>query len=580
MRCSPTFMLTCLAACLAACGPRSGGREIKGDIVEDTIWDLNACPVLVTGHLNVRAGRTLEIRPGCVVRFKPGTSLSVSSGTQETGTLRAIGTRNEPIIFTSEAESPNPGDWGGIYFHDTTNEGRTRLEHVQVSGAGGGDRGSAIEIHAARIEMVSVTVTGALGSGFYFGDGGGFAPTSTSINVSQAARYGVSITANQAGTLPVLGSSYTGNMLGAVEIYTSDVTEPQTWRNVGAPYVLTDNLNVIASGSAGLTLDSGVKLQFASGRGINVNGSLRTQGSNGNEVVLTGGTKTRGSWGGVIVHASSGQSSTLSYTRIEYGGANNYQAGLAIYGAQPVLQNVLVTESVNDGIVLTGGASSNPEMRAGSAAVSAKGNTGVGLRIAANQIGTVPEGCDFSGNGDVGVLVEQGLVRKTQTWQAANVPYVFATNLVVGQSTTADTVLTLQPGVTIAFRPGYGISVGPESARGSLRALGQPSNQVVFTSSQTTPLAGDWLGVHFFATAVPGSAGMNGSRLDYAQIRYGGVAGAAALTIDLVAAKPTLETVEIANAAGFGACVADSDTMTALGAELTFTSVAGGSYCP
>ena len=67
--------------------------------------------------------------------------------------------------------------------------------------------------------------------------------------------------------------------------------------------------------------------------------------------------------------------------------------------------------------------------------------------------------------------------------------------------------LTVEPGVTLAFGPGSGVVV-----QGGLVTLGEVDQPVVFTSSATSPSAGDWVGIRVTST---GSIDLN-----HAEIRY------------------------------------------------------------
>jgi len=81
--------------------------------------------VYVTDDIIVPKGVTLTIEPGTVVKFKhwrygysePEHRLGLYI---EEGTLRAIGTPEEPIRFTSDAAEPIHRDWGAILFINST----------------------------------------------------------------------------------------------------------------------------------------------------------------------------------------------------------------------------------------------------------------------------------------------------------------------------------------------------------------------------------------------------------------------------------------------------------------------------
>jgi hypothetical protein len=78
-------------------------------------------PYLVAGDIYVPQGKTVMIEAGVVFLFKNFTGLHVS------GILLARGTKDKPIIFTSENDrdyhrksvvDPAPFDWNGLYLHE------------------------------------------------------------------------------------------------------------------------------------------------------------------------------------------------------------------------------------------------------------------------------------------------------------------------------------------------------------------------------------------------------------------------------------------------------------------------------
>ncbi len=87
---------------------------VEGTLTEDTTWSgLVHVPNTVTVPENI----TLTILPGTWVEFrhyrgyKEDTSVSLFVAG---GTVTAIGTPSQQIWFTSDAEEPINGDWGGI----------------------------------------------------------------------------------------------------------------------------------------------------------------------------------------------------------------------------------------------------------------------------------------------------------------------------------------------------------------------------------------------------------------------------------------------------------------------------------
>ncbi|HEY0138901.1 MAG TPA: hypothetical protein VGB85_32670 [Nannocystis sp.] len=83
---------------------------------------------------------TLTIEPGVVLRFTPGAAFEVEHWTSDvepaTGAVVALGTAEKPIVFTSAAPSPAPGDWVGLWFGSVP-AAHNRIDHARIEYAGG-----------------------------------------------------------------------------------------------------------------------------------------------------------------------------------------------------------------------------------------------------------------------------------------------------------------------------------------------------------------------------------------------------------------------------------------------------------
>jgi hypothetical protein len=85
-----------------------GSRAITGSLTLgcDKDWTLE-------GRLFVRSGATLTIEAGTTIRAKKGVGAAIIVSTG--GRIVAQGSRDAPIVLTSDANPPAPGDWRGIY---------------------------------------------------------------------------------------------------------------------------------------------------------------------------------------------------------------------------------------------------------------------------------------------------------------------------------------------------------------------------------------------------------------------------------------------------------------------------------
>lgn len=88
----------------------------------------------LTSALIVPEGITLTIEPGVVVRASTGSDVYVAI--LQGGVINAEGTSSNPIVFTSNSSTPNPGDWGGLIV----------LGRAPINSVVGGDATSTSEI--------------------------------------------------------------------------------------------------------------------------------------------------------------------------------------------------------------------------------------------------------------------------------------------------------------------------------------------------------------------------------------------------------------------------------------------------
>lgn len=105
------------------------GGTLSSDLTLTTGNEYN-----LTSALIVPEGITLTIEPGVVVRATTGSDVYVAI--QQGATINAEGTSSNPIVFTSNSATPNPGDWGGLIV----------LGRAPINSVVGGDATSTSEI--------------------------------------------------------------------------------------------------------------------------------------------------------------------------------------------------------------------------------------------------------------------------------------------------------------------------------------------------------------------------------------------------------------------------------------------------
>ena len=124
---------------------------VLSDILTNTTWNAGGSPYFVSNSIHVRSGTTLTIQAGTRVTFAGGASLTVD------GVLRALGTSNQPVVFTSGKSFPARGDWQGLVFTALSTNSPSVLSNavVQYAQVGVNCTGSSPQLVNSTVQYCS-----------------------------------------------------------------------------------------------------------------------------------------------------------------------------------------------------------------------------------------------------------------------------------------------------------------------------------------------------------------------------------------------------------------------------------------
>ncbi|MGB5435918.1 MAG: hypothetical protein WBM98_08505 [Maribacter sp.] len=145
--------IDCGWVCSNTCEAKNG---LEGHIVARVILD-NTVEYKLTGPLIIRDGGELEIREGTIIKAQKDANayISVAQG----GKLYIYGKPDAPVIITSDADNPAPGDWGGIVIcgKAPTNRGENARSALGDLFYGGNE----LEDSSGTLQYLRVEYTGA-----------------------------------------------------------------------------------------------------------------------------------------------------------------------------------------------------------------------------------------------------------------------------------------------------------------------------------------------------------------------------------------------------------------------------------
>ncbi len=582
------------------------GVEVAGGIMaEDSRWRSWGphTPYVITSNVTVELGKRWEIDPGVMVKLQ--TSLI-----RVDGTLSAMGSGAQPILFASakddtvggdsngdaDASVPEPGDWKGIHFSPLSTE--SHLSHVEFRHGGGDSVGIIngawrhttlyLEESDPVIENVTIRNSRADGIELY--------QSSATIHGCEFTNMGVdgyAIRMIAAVSYPDLRDNFgAGQGTIGVALPVANVEGVGRTTRAGESFFYYPLGDLTVVDNATWTLDPGVELRFGNGK-LNVFGSLKALGEEGVPVRLQSRAPEpmAGDWKGVYFGPTSSESE-LSFVEIRHAGRNDLgiyqgqwrQAAVYLDGAGPRVEHLLVADSLHNGLELV---AASPLLRNVTLercqryALVARDNSRPVLENAVFRENgskghyTVwtdptsvpnPNGVQFVGNAQPGVEIVLGTIRQETLWEhwGAGVPYVVSG------------VVTVDPEILLTVESGAVVKFGSTRlvVHGTLLADGG-EGQIFFTAlandaiggdtngdgAASEPVAGNWQGIYLGPGA--GESLLRRCLLSYAGGDSLGVINGAWRrdTIYIDQSHPSLLHNEIVHGAGHGVELFSSDAV-------------------
>ncbi len=258
------------------------------------------------------------------------------------------------------------------------------------------------------------------------------------------------------------------------------ITEPCT--------VVTADIQVL--NNASLTITPGTTLLFDSGTGLNINNGsyLSANGSIFKPIVFTASVPQTGYWKGIQFTNSNSINNVLNYATVEYGGlAGMSNANLSLLQQSSVsISRSNLSHSSGYGLQMSINAKLN-KFNDNNLFV----NDLNPIQLDINQVSMLDETSRYSGNSIDTIYVTGNTMLTDQSWNSLDVAYSLG-DVTIG-SPDVGVNLEIKQGTIIKFRANGKLFINESSA---LIAHGSSNNPITFTSDNSIPTPGDWLGIY------------------------------------------------------------------------------------
>jgi RHS repeat-associated protein len=547
--------------------------NVSGVITASTTWNVAGSPYILTTDVTVDSGATLTVEPGVVVMGRSLSDLIVK------GRLEAIGSAEQPILFTSEIDTA-PGQWPGLIFdggagnlrHATVRyggqgsnigvignilvrnvtDGEVRIESSRIISAG--NPSGNIQDFGLRVDNSHVLVNDTLFSGngnhpdlpdyaLYAATAGTVVTLTNNVFQNNVGRP-LAITAENLHR--VSGNSFSGNSLDRVEIRGGTVAADARLAVESGLQAYQITLNMLVPAGVTLTVEPGVVVMAGSSVRLEVEGHLQAVGTPVAPILFTSVLDSGpGEWPGLFFDGGTGR---LRQVTVRYGGLAN--------GITPIFASIQARN------VLTG------EVRIESSRIVNSGRRDIGVQdygLHVDNSRVVVSNTLFSdvgkdaglttdyavyGAGASTVLTLTGNLFQDNGARPLRIPALttiarlqnnrfinngldkivvsddapFATDVVLGPHPDLtgylfERAITVLAGAAFIVLPGTNLfwSISGLTVQGSLLAVGTLEQPILFTSEKDSAI-GQWSGIFFDGIQSQG-------QLELATVRFAGLYG-------------------------------------------------------
>lgn len=325
-------------------------------------WLKQDVQYVINGVLEIdnAAGTVLNIEAGTTIAFTKGSQIEL--GYYNYGTIKAIGTKDSPITFTSAAASKTTGDWDAILIYDGASD-NTIFDYCNFEYGGDyGDGYGTIYVSESNITLKNSSITNSKNYGVTLDSDASFVEFNNNV-FSSCGNFPVSIYGNYAHTLGK-GNIFT-TTLGVKVVGDTYEQAEKTWNKLTTPYYISGTLEIGATSGAILKIEAGTTIKLTKGSQIEIGyhsaGKLVAAGTSSNPIIFTtaspDGSASNGDWDVILIYENVMAGTIFDNCKVLYGGgySSGYGAiALDDTGSKVTINNTEIAYSAGWGLSYSG----------------------------------------------------------------------------------------------------------------------------------------------------------------------------------------------------------------------------------
>ncbi len=329
---------------------------ISEDIKSNETW-VSENTYIIEGNVDVNSNAVLTIEAGTTIKFEADAELSIAYY-NGFGAIKAIGTEDKPILFTSNASSKNAGDWEIIWLDSGSSGSEFNYCNFEYGG-GYSELYGMVYLKDTKASFTNCSFTNSASYGLSLDTDAGLTAFENNT-FNNCYRNPLLIYGNYLHNLGTGNNFATATSILVMED-DLDNSGTFTWKNQGVPYNFNGYFRIGSASGTTIVIEPGTHINMSSNSEIIVAdhsskfGIIQAIGTAEKPILIGSASPfpAAGDWRGIWLYEGTGAGTTFEYCTISYGGGYSFGGNILFMkdvGANVNISNTTISNSDKYGI--------------------------------------------------------------------------------------------------------------------------------------------------------------------------------------------------------------------------------------